>query len=267
MTKTSQSDEDTKNPQKKVIKDNSTTIKLIPEDGVLKLSDLTAVYNEFRKPIDVKAIQRTKGGDTHKGYDTTGYGYAFLTERLNDVVGFQCWRIVQLKEQQNEIVSKTGRGMYEFNIELVLQLGNWITDKVTPDKIEIRRRDFEVLAESPIGHGGHKAFLLADAKKGAYTNGIKKCCGYFGIGNEAYKATIDDDNKPLPNEGKMIQSEDQKTINDCKKQIVAAGYKTEEDALKYLKSIGVDKVSSLKNLSAAQARFIFVKMKQNAKNN
>lgn len=36
----------------------------------------------------------------------------------------------------------------------------------------------------------------ADARKGAYTNGLKKAAAMFGCGRQAYEGTLDDDNVP-----------------------------------------------------------------------
>jgi hypothetical protein len=37
-----------------------------------------------------------------------------------------------------------------------------------------------------------------DAKKGAFTNALKKAAAMFGVGRQAYEGTIDDDNEPVP---------------------------------------------------------------------
>ena len=49
-------------------------------------------YAALSMPFPEEAIQRTDGRITGKGYSTTGIGYAFITARLNEVVGLGNWR-------------------------------------------------------------------------------------------------------------------------------------------------------------------------------
>jgi hypothetical protein len=44
--------------------------------------------------------------------------------------------------------------------------------------------------------GGHRSADYSDAVKGAITNGFKKASAFWGVGADAYRGTIDDDNVP-----------------------------------------------------------------------
>jgi hypothetical protein len=52
-----------------------------------------------------------------------------------------------------------------------------------------------------LSDGGHVASSEADARKGAFTNGLKKAAAMFGCGRQAYEGTLDDDNVPTEHLG------------------------------------------------------------------
>ena len=60
-----------------------------------------AIYAALAKPFDEHCIQRTEGRLTGRGYDTSGIGYQFIANRLNEVLGVGGWRahrVVTVKE-------------------------------------------------------------------------------------------------------------------------------------------------------------------------
>ena len=154
--------------------------------GELTLLDLLALYHGFCKELPAEAIQRTKGRETRKGYDTDGYGYQYCIDVLNNVAGLGHWRIISEEVFCDEGEYSTGRKAYEVGYDVIIQLGNW-----TPG-------GFQVLAETPKTPGGHVSALKADARKGALTNAIKKAIAFFGIG--AATAGTDDDNSEAARE-------------------------------------------------------------------
>ena len=175
--------------------------------GELTLLDLPALYHGFCKELPAEAIQRTKGRETRKGYDTDGYGYQYCIDVLNNVAGLGHWRIISEEVFCDEGEYSTGRKAYEVGYDVIIQLGNW-----TPG-------GFQVLAETPKTPGGHVSALKADARKGALTNAIKKAIAFFGIGAAAYRGELDDDN--LPPEGR------QKAQGDSRQAPPPAKYQTE----------------------------------------
>jgi hypothetical protein len=140
------------------------------------------VYSLLSAPFPEEAIERTNGNVTGRGYSTTGIKYQFIVNRLNDVLGLGGYRT-----EQNVIVrpgtTQKGRAVFEATCEILLQLGEWV-DGV-----------FVVFAEAH-GTGGHTSTIEADARKGAFTNGLKKAAAMCGCGRQAYEGTIDDDNEP-----------------------------------------------------------------------
>ncbi len=144
--------------------------------------ELREIYRRLAEPFSNEAIQRTDAAVTKRGYNTTGIGYQFIVNRLNEVLGvggFRVTREFSLRERE----SRSGMPMCEVTCDLVLQLGKWDEGQFVP------------FAEAT-GTGGHIASSEADAKKGAFTNGLKKAAAFFGVGKQAYEGTLDDDNLP-----------------------------------------------------------------------
>ena len=144
--------------------------------------DKKKVYQLLAAPFPDHCIQRTEGRVTGRGYDTTGIGYQFIANRLNEVLGVGGWRAHRTVAVK-EIVRSNGRPAFEAICDITLELGEWVDG------------EFAVFAES-LADGGHLASSEADARKGAYTNAFKKAAAFFGVGRQAYEGSLDDDNLP-----------------------------------------------------------------------
>jgi hypothetical protein len=140
------------------------------------------IYQQLAAPFPESCIQRTDGSVTGKGYSTTGIGYAFITARLNETVGLGNWRAHRTVTVK-PITRSNGRGAFEAICDITLELGEWVDGNFIPWA--------EALAD-----GGHVSMSEADARKGAYTNALKKAAAMFGCGRQAYEGTLDDDNVP-----------------------------------------------------------------------
>lgn len=174
---------------KEIIFDRQDLVKL---PGCLALVDLPGIYQELCRDLPPGAVQRTKGKETRKGYDTDGFGYQWCIDLLNEVVGLGHWRINTREAFCDEGEYTSGRKAYEVGFDVTVQIGNWAP------------QGFEVLAETPCTPGGHVSSSKSDARKGAFTNAIKKALSFFGIGAAAYRGELDDDN--LPPEGRTYGS-------------------------------------------------------------
>jgi hypothetical protein len=141
------------------------------------------IYAALSAPFLPEAIQRTDGRDTGKGYSTTGIGYQFIVNRLNEVLGIGSFRITRTMVSVREMKTSTGRPAFEAIAEVQLALGEWVDGAFVP------------FAEA-LGDGGHTSTSEADARKGAGTNGFKKAAAMFGCGRQAYEGSLDDDNVP-----------------------------------------------------------------------
>ena len=144
----------------------------------------TTIISELSKPLPSTAIQRTRKDETRKGYDTDGYGYQWVADRLNEVLGLgwdMTWEIVHHAEG----TYRNGAPYHDVTVRCA---------------IKIRESAAHVVVRECAG--GHIASLYGDALKGAITNAFKKTAAFFGVGRDAYAGTIDDDNQPLPDDQK-----------------------------------------------------------------
>ncbi|AFK94251.1 hypothetical protein V518_0749 [Thermoanaerobacterium aotearoense SCUT27] len=144
----------------------------------MTMEELTKLYPKLSAQLGKEAVQTTSEEETKKGYPTAGYGYQFVVNRLNEVLGPSHWR------QIPEIISEMPKGdkLTEVTMKIIVQIGNWINGEFIP------------IAEQ-IAFGGHASRTKPDAYKGAHTNTLKKALGMFGVGKEAYEGTLDDDNR------------------------------------------------------------------------
>ena len=140
------------------------------------------IYKQLSAPFSDEAIERTDGKLTGKGYSTTGIKYQYIVNRLNEVLGIGCWRTEQTITVREGTTAK-GRTVFDAGCDLTLQFGEW-SDGM-----------FTAWAEA-FSNGGHQSMSEADARKGAFTNGLKKAAAMLGCGKQAYEGTIDDDNVP-----------------------------------------------------------------------
>ena len=138
------------------------------------------IYAALSAPFPPDAIQRTDGKETGRGYSTTGIGYQFIVNRLNEVLGIGGFRVTRTLSGR-ETKTNSGRPAFEAIAEVNLALGEWVDGAFMP------------FAEA-VGDGGHTSVSEADARKGAFTNGLKKAAAMLGCGRQAYEGSLDDDN-------------------------------------------------------------------------
>jgi len=153
------------------------------------------IYLALSAPFPEEAIERTDGRITGRGYSTTGIKYQYVVNRLNEVLGLGCYRAHRTVTVK-EVSTAKGRQAFEAICDITLELGEWIDG------------EFVTWAEA-LADGGHTATSEADARKGAYTNALKKAAAFFGVGRQAYEGTLDDDNvaDPDPSEPTMLPTE------------------------------------------------------------
>ncbi len=99
------------------------------------------IYAALAAPFPEHCIQRTEGRITGRGYDTVGYGYQHVANRLNEVLGVGGWRahrVITVKE----ITRSNGRPAFEAIADITLELGTWVDG------------NFIVFAEA-LADGGH----------------------------------------------------------------------------------------------------------------
>lgn len=140
------------------------------------------LYTALAAPFPESCIQRTDGRLTGKGYSTSGIGYQFIVNRLNEVLGVGCFRAHRTMTIK-EITRSNGRPAVECVCDLTLEIGAFIDGQW-------------VMIGEALADGSHQSSTEGDARKGAYTNAFKKAAAFFGVGKQAYEGTLDDDNVP-----------------------------------------------------------------------
>lgn len=147
------------------------------------------LFERLSAPLPEEAVQRSKGVETHKGYDTTGFGYQFIVNRFNEVLEIGGWNWSFEELERAEGAYKSGQKFF------------MITGKATitlhlPEGKDISHTEF----------GGHQSASITDALKGASTNAFKKTAAFFGVGKQAFEKTIDEDNAEDKKEIKKLKT-------------------------------------------------------------
>ena len=150
--------------------------------------EIKEIYALLSAPLPEEAVQRSKGSETHKGYDTTGYGYQFIVNRFNDVMGIGNWNWIFEELERAEGSYKSGQKFFMITGKATITLS--IEGK------EISHTEF----------GGHQSASITDALKGASTNAFKKTAAFFGVGKQAFEKTIDEDNAEDKKEIKKLKT-------------------------------------------------------------
>ncbi|MFQ5532131.1 MAG: Rad52/Rad22 family DNA repair protein, partial [Candidatus Nanoarchaeia archaeon] len=145
-----------------------------------EIKEKNNLYQLLSAPLPAEAIEHAPKEITRKGYDTTGYQYQYVVERLNEVCGIKGWSFeYKILKEEEGTRGKYDKKYYEVTVEVKLII------TVSQEM-------------SHVGIGGHRAEMYADALKGAITGGFKKAAAFYGIGQDAYKGTIDEDYRPIP---------------------------------------------------------------------
>lgn len=142
-------------------------------------ADLALLYPYLAAPLEREGVQITKGQETRKGYDTTNWGYAWYTQRLNDIIGPAHWRVLDGVVHEAEVAIGQMKG-WEIVVSVSLEIGSYING------------EWRTIA-SRSNYGTHVARSKGDALKGALTNAIKKTIAMLGPGWQAYAGVLDDD--------------------------------------------------------------------------
>lgn len=153
------------------------------ENGKLTYADLPDVYKKLSADLPKEGIEHVPSTKSRKGYDTTGYGYQFHVNRLNEVL-FGHWRAIHKVVKEHETKTASGKPMYKIVSLMIVQVGNWVS-------VDGENR-FESLMEVE-GYGGHSSLEEDSAFKGSYTNAFKKATAMLGVGKKAFEGTLDDD--------------------------------------------------------------------------
>lgn len=204
--------------------------------------EIKEIFIALASDFPPEAEQYTKKAETKKAYDTAGYGYQFLVNRFNEVLGTDWgYNYEIVKNTTGKYKDKTWNGQVtpgkEF-YEITCEMSIWIFQKEN-----IRKHV-----------GGHIGIDYFDALKGAITNSFKKCSAMWGVGNKAYLGQLDED-------AHYPESSEEKEIPFAKKEptIKREGNQAKEEKIAYiakaLKELGGDNIEVMKDLLQSYSNY------------
>lgn len=145
-----------------------------------------------RANLPKDAIQEARAADTGKKYDSTGFGYQWVADRLSDVFGPDGWTEDHQNLETKGTWGQRKTTFYHITCHMTLMVGHWIITQ--PDGEGV----LPAPVFAPVGswqqYGEHRAGNRGDARKGAHTNALKKVAALgLGIGASAFRGSIDED--------------------------------------------------------------------------
>lgn len=161
----------------------------IPLKSPFTPDDVNLLLPLLRLPLDEEAIQESKGRETKKGYDTTGYSYQAHIDRMNWVFGPAHWTWA-IHNETYDGSQTTGNGYvkHQFSAEIELLIGYRIQND------ETKQWEWITVHNLPPVPTDHEHFMeKGAARKGMLTKGIKRATSFLGVGADAYLGTLDDD--------------------------------------------------------------------------
>ncbi|MGG6309838.1 hypothetical protein [Paenibacillus macerans] len=161
----------------------------IPLKSPFTPDDVNRVLPILRLPLDEEAIQESRGSETHRGYDTTGYSYQAHVDRMNWVFGPTNWTWILHNESYDDSqVTGGGYVRHLYSAEIELLIGYRAFNE------ETKRWEWITVHNVPPVSTDHEHFKeKGSARKGMLTKGIKRATSFLGVGADAYLGTLDDD--------------------------------------------------------------------------
>ncbi len=198
---------------------------------------IKTTYEKLSEIMPKEAIQTTKKELTKKGYDTVGYGYQYLVNRFNEILGFENWGYDYKIVREKAGNFKSGMPFSEITVEL----GIWVQAKDNVRKCA----------------GGHISTSYSDALKGAITNAFKKTAGFWGVGRQAFEGSIDDDtiledeigNKAIDKADADFSEPPKEQKTDTKEKPITKNFKFLEGMAKQKERIGEQKYYEILGLA------------------
>lgn len=185
----------------------------IPLKAPFTPDDVNAVMPLLRLPLDEDAIQVSKGSETRKGYDTTGYSYQASVDRLNWIFGPTNWTWRLINEQYDLSSTRNGYEKHIHSAEIELSVGYREFNQDT------KTYEWIAVYSVPPVPTDHESVEKGSAKKGMLTKGIKRAASFLGVGADAYLGTLDDDMVTGIN-----PDDDMRTKKKAEKAVDSKGY-------------------------------------------
>lgn len=161
----------------------------IPIKSPFTPDDVNKLLPLLRLPLDEDAIQESKGSETRKGYDTTGYSYQAHVDRMNWVFGPTNWTwVIHNESYDGSLTTGGGYTKHQYSAEIELLIGYRVLNE------ETNQWEWITVHSLPPIPTDHEHFReKGAARKGMLTKGIKRATSFLGVGADAYLGTLDDD--------------------------------------------------------------------------
>lgn len=139
----------------------------------------------LQRDFPAEAVQEKKGfvdPVTQKQKFLKGYKPQYITERINEAFGHDCW---------DWEILKFGMEKFEFKTKTLTEiwvLGRFTLNTFNEDPITKRLTKVEISHKDQFGTSNVNSGMdLGDAYKSASTDALGKCASWFDIGGKAYK--------------------------------------------------------------------------------
>lgn len=172
------------NELKKIAEANKINI---PIQAPFTPNEINALMPLLRLPLDEDAIQAAKGNETGKEYDTTGYSYQAVVDRLNWILGAANWTWEVTNEQYELSATRNNFEKHIYSADILLLIG------YRELNAETKNFDWVTVHSVPPIPTDHESLEKGTARKGMLTKGIKRAASFLGVGADAYLGTLDDD--------------------------------------------------------------------------
>lgn len=142
------------------------------------LEDWRERYSMLSDPLPPESLQHTSKGQTGRPYDTTGHGYQYAVNRLNELFPGE-WEIHEDYEDAPD------GNVYRTKCTVLITIG-------------MRNEDLELVplaVHTACAYGRNRDW--GDARKGAKSVAIKRAASLHGVGWRTYAGELDPDIAPL----------------------------------------------------------------------
>lgn len=152
-----------------------------------------SLKEKLTKPFPEEAKQKKEYG----GFKASGYNPAYVTERLNEVFGYDGWeaKLEKFRVVKGDNFAEGSTASTEvllsdkYAVVLVrLSVGHNVVDPENPNEFKEKEA---VRYQFGTCNITDKGLTPGEAMKGAFTDALKKCAAYLDIGNDAYKGEVE----------------------------------------------------------------------------
>ncbi|MFB6364507.1 hypothetical protein ACFCP7_10635 [Paenibacillus elgii] len=204
----------------------------IPLVAPFSPSDVDQLMPLLRMPLDEGSIQRARGTDIGRSYDSTGYSYQAHVDRMNYVFGPTNWTWKVTNEVVEEGATSNNRTKYVYSGDIELLIGYRRLNDQT------NQWDWITVHSVPPIPTDHESIEKGSARKGMLSKGLKRSTSILGVGADAYLGILDDDFVSGAEPGEHMQPRKKRQASRLKDDLV--------DQLDYEQLVSLGKIKGFK---------------------